>query len=470
MKTKWMVTAIAGAVALLGVGLLVLGSVLTVDELRVRRERNEARTFVRDLIRDLPRQVDASKANVELINTLTARSQQWLGRKDLSIDELEEACDTFNYLAALNADTSSFPAARELHHRALELSARGVALQPDNPRFVACEVEAKAGMGYCDTETGDEQRGITLFAEAWARLESWRGEWTPGLRLARGEVGAKWGAWAWDRDPALGQKLFIEAAEGVAPLMTSPVANERYGALRRSANAVTALWSKGQLPEAVALARKYYEAAKGDCADPSLVAQRVCLMPLSSYAAVAAWVDASDAAEVTKQLFAVEAFVRSRDVDSLAGIYDSAVIFLEQGRYAEATSRTRLLRQSEMAGWAQEMGPLSAVLAGDLDEVDAWAPFREKSDRGGRLAFGLREAARGNYAEAARLLRGVDRERLWYAISWAAHPEPKLVVPESARPAYERFLVDFTRAYGAADMKGLGLALDELASALEALR
>ncbi|MDP1822268.1 MAG: serine/threonine-protein kinase [Archangium sp.] len=458
------------AVAVLGVGLLVLGGVLAFDELRVRRERNEARTFVRDLIRDLPRQVDASKANVELINTLTARAQLWLSRKDLSIDELEEACDVFNYLGSLNADTSAFPAARELYRRASELSARGVALQPGNARFVVCEVEAKAGLGYCETEAGDEKAGLQLYAEAWDRLRAWPGEWTAGMRLAQGELGAKWGGWAWGRDPELGRKLFIESARGVEPLMNSKVATERYGALRRGANAVTALWSKGQLPEAVALARRFYEAAKADCAEQTLVAQRVCLLPLSSYAAVAGWVDAPDAAEVQRRTLEVEAFTSSRDVDSLAGLYDSIILFLEQGLYDQSVRRARVLRNSEMAVWGKEIGPLAAVLAGDLEEVDAWGPLLEKSETGGLLALGLREAARGNYAEAARRLRAVNRERLWYDISWAAKPQPKFVLPEAARPAGERFIADFTKAYGAADMAGLGSALDELAEAFDALR
>jgi hypothetical protein len=458
------------AVAVLGVGVLVLGGVLAFDELRVRRERNEARTFVRELIRDLPRQVDASKANVELINILTSRSQRWLARKDLSIDELEEACDAVAYLASLNADTSAFPAARELYLRAAELSARGAALQPGNPHFVACEVEWKAGLGYCETEAGDEARGIKLYTEAWERLEAWRGEWTPGLRLAKGELGAKWGAWAWSRDPALGRELFIESARGVEPLIASKVALERHGALRRGANAVTALWSEGRLREAAALALRFAEAAEADCADQGLPAQRVCLLTLSSYASVAGWIDAPDEAEVVQRTLVVEAFVRSRDVDSMAGTYDSALFFLEQGLFDEAVARTRTLRESSMAAWGLELGPLSAVLAGDLDEVDAWGPHLEKSQTGGRLARGLREAARGDYAQAARWLRAVNRERLWYDISWAARPAPKLVLPEAARPAFARFLGDFTRAYGAADMKALGSALDELASALEALR
>ena len=93
----------------------------------------------------------------------------------------------------------------------------------------------------------------------------------------------------------------------------------------------------------------------------------------------------------------------------------------------------------------------------------------DKSQTGGQLALGLREAARANYAEAASHLRAVKSEKLWYDIAWAPHPQPKLELPPAARPAFERFLADFTKAYGAADMQGLGAALEQLASSLEAL-
>jgi len=456
-------------VGLVTLALLALGGVLGFDEWRIRQERNEARTFARELIRELPRQVDSSRANVQLINTLTSRTQQWLAREDLSVDELEEACDVLTRLASVNADTTAWAAARELYTRANELSARGLSLQPHNPLFMACEVEAKAGLGYSETEGGDPGRGLAHFEDARRRLEAWQGELTPELRLARAELGAKWGTWAWGRDPLLGRKLFIDAAQGVLPLIDSEVTVVRQNALMRGVNAVTAIWSEGRLRDAAALAKRFYEAAAVDCRDTTLTAQRTCLVPVASYAAVVGWVDSPDAQQVQQQALAVEAFVHAHDVDSLAGLYDATLMYLEQGLYVEATSRAHALRLSDQATWGREVGPLAAVLAGDLAEVDAWAPLMAGAETGGPLALGLREAARGRYPEAARQLRAVKGARLWYDISWTAHPRPRLELPVEARPAFERFLTDFTRAYGAADMEALSGSIEALAVALEAL-
>jgi hypothetical protein len=150
-------------------------------------------------------------------------------------------------------------------------------------------------------------------------------------------------------------------------------------------------------------------------------------------------------------------------------MYDSTQFFLEQGLYAQAVERARALRLSESAAWGVDLGPLAAVLAGDLAEVDAWAELAETSQTSGQLALGLRDAARGQYAEAARRLRAMDKEHLWYDLSWTAHPKPGLKLPEAAQPAFERFLETFTRAYGDADMKALGESVDTFAAELEKL-
>lgn len=456
-------------VALVGLALVVLGAVLGLDELRVRRERNEARTFVRELIADMPRQVDASRSNVELITSLTERTQRWLGRSDLSSEELKEACTVLVHLASTNAEVSAWPAARGLYQRAIDLSARGLAQEPGSAHFLSCEVEAKAGLGYCATESGDAARGVQLYQEATQRLSTWRGALTPGLRLARGELNARWGGWAWAHEPELGRKLFIEAAEVVSPLLDSADQTERRNALQRGANAVAALWSAGRVPEAAAMARRFYQAAAPDCAEQTLPAQRTCLLPAATWASVVGWVDAPEAEAVRKVALDVEAFTHSHDVDSNTSLFDSVLLFLEQGLFAEANQRARTMREGTSAAWALEVGPLVAVMAGDLAEVDAWEPLLSSSESGGPLALGLRDAARGQYAAAARHLRAVKQERLWYDISWTPHPAPALEMPPAARPAFERFLGDFTRAYGAADMKALGASVDALAAALEAL-
>ena len=457
------------AVVVVVAGLVLLGGVLGFDELRVRRERNEARLFVRELLRELPQQIDASRQNVQLINALTRRGQQWLGREDLSVEEMEDACDVLAYLAASNAEVSDWAAARALYAASAEMSERGLGLQPDSSAFFGCQVESRAGLAYCEDEAGNTARAGALYAEAWRQMESWKGALSPALRQVRGDVASKWGTSVWTRDPVLGRKLFLEAIDTLSPLLTSPVDRERHSALRRGPNGVTALWSEARLPDAVQLARRFVEAAEPDCADPSLASQRICGMATSSYASVASWVNAPDADRFAQRAIEIEAMVFERDVDSVVEAYDSLGMFMEQGRYTQAAARARLLRLGASASWGVELGPLAAVLAGDLAEVAAWEPLMEEAQTGGRLALGLREAAQGHFPEAARHLRAVKGGRIWYEIFWAAHPRPALELPPAARPAFERFLVDFTRAYGAADMKGLDEAIAALATALEAL-
>ena len=288
-----------------------------------------------------------------MINALTTRTQKWLGRSDLSLEEMEEACSVLTHLASSNADTGSWAVARELYTEAAELSLRGLGLQPHDALFGACAADAKTGLGYAEVEGGDTAKGIKLYEESQALLDGWRGEPTPELRMARAELDARWGSWAWGRDPDLGRRLFIGSAEAVLPLLGSDDVKQRHEALARGANAVSALWSEGKLQEATALAKRFYEAAARDCADQTVSGQRTCLSPVSTYASIVSWVDPTEAARVRKVALSVDAFVHAHDVDSNEGIYDSMVMFMELGLYAESTQRA----------------PLTAVLSGDLAEA-----------------------------------------------------------------------------------------------------
>lgn len=395
--------------ALVIVAALAVGSVVIFDEWRIRTERNEARQFVSHLIRELPRELDSSHSNVEVINTLTVRSQQWLSRTDLSIDELKEANEVLLRLASINADISNWAAARELYERVLELSLRGQALEPGNALFVAQQLEAKTGLGYCESQIGDPKRATELFEEAFAILHSWRGELTVDLRLAHGELGTKWGNFTWGVDVERSRKLFIEAAEAVLPLIDSDEAWVRYNSSERGANAVTALWSQGRKAEALAMAKRFYEAAARDCGETSRMGMRACLHPLTSYAGVLGWMDDPRHPQLLEEALKIEDRVQSRDADSVSVMYDSTLFFLEHGLFEKALERTRKLRQTGSADWGKELGPLAAVLAGDLQEVDAWRPIAKSSTTAGQLAFGLREAARGDYAAAAKHVRATCR-------------------------------------------------------------
>ncbi|MFZ5443102.1 MAG: serine/threonine-protein kinase [Myxococcota bacterium] len=460
---------VAGAL----LGVVVLGGVLTFDELRVRRERNEARTFVRELMRELPQEIESSRGNIAVINTLSERSLQWLGRSDLSPEESRDACIVFTRLGAINAETNAWDACRALYEKALTLSATGLARAPRDVDFFACEVDARAGLLNVDLETGattDEQTQ-RRYEALWAQLLAWRGDWSPGLRLSKAIVASNWGAWLWPRAPSQARELFGAAAREVEPLLDSPVDADRRTALGQGANAVSALWSQGQLPEALALAKRFADAAARDCAEQTLPAQRACRLPAASYVSVLSWNDppAAELLAAQQLAFAADDFVLGADVDSNTARYDSMLLHVEQGRFTEAMERARRLRLGNATSWALEMGPLAAVLAGDLAEVDAWEPHLAEAHSTGRLALGLRELARGRFAAAARHLRSVKTERLWYDTSWPAHATPALELPDAARPAFTQFIADFTRAYGAADHPGLARAVDELARAAEAL-
>ena len=143
-------------------------------------------------------------------------------------DQLETRVEERTHeLASVNADISEWKPARELYQRAMEVSERGHKLEPERALFVARKVQAMAGLAYCEAEIGDEKQVTRIYEEAHALLDGWHGEVTPELRLARAEVGSKWGTWTWGIEPERGRKLFIEAAEAVIPLLSSDVARYR---------------------------------------------------------------------------------------------------------------------------------------------------------------------------------------------------------------------------------------------------
>lgn len=463
VKSNWRKVAIAVA------ALVTLAGVVTIDEWRIRKQRNEARLFVSRLMHDLPSQLDSSRHNVEVLNMLTSRSRQWLAREDLSIDELAEATDTLLVLAGANGDVGEWTPAAELYGQTFDLASRGRALAPGRPLFAARQIEAKAGLGYATFELGQSARAESEFEASQALLASWTGETTDEFRIARSELFTKWGNTLWSTESTRAQRYFIEAAEAATPVLTSGSARLRREASSRGANAVAALWAQGKHDAAYATAKLFYEAMERDCAAPEWADHRACLLPLSTYVGVLAWRGDAAYDALLEKLINAERILFNRQPDSVAMQYDSVVLFVEHGLYAEAAARARRLRQGDAAASGIEVGPLAAVLAGDLDEVDAWRPLAADAVTAGQLAFGLREAARGDYAAAARHVRAVDAARLWFDVSWTPHPRPALKLSPEAQPAFERFLTDFTKAYGLVDMKGIAGALQQLAADFDVL-
>ncbi|MGV3622327.1 MAG: serine/threonine-protein kinase [Archangium sp.] len=450
-------------------GLLALAGVVAFDEARIRTERNDAREFVGRLIRELPTQIGSSHQNVKVLNLLTTRAQEWLSRKDLSISELLAATDTLVTLADANGDVGEWTSARDLYERAFELASQGRALAPDQPVFVARQVEAKAGLGHVASELNDMARATALFQESRALADGWRGEDHEALRLARSELCTKWGNLTWGSDNALAEALFIEGAQAVLPLLQSDTPLTRRTASTRGANAVAALWAQRRHDEAYALARRFYEATRADCALPDAKASRACLLTIGSYVGLLGWRDDPQYAPLLAQLFEVDDAVFEREPDSVAVLYDAVLLAFEHGRLERSKERARALRSTDVASWGKEIGPLAAAFAGDLAEVDAWAPLAQDAVGAGQLGLGLREAARGDYAAAATHVRAVDGERIWFDLAWPAHPRPALKLPPEAQPAFERFSERFTRAYGAADMNEIHDTLEALATDFEAL-
>ncbi len=252
-------------------------------------------------------------------------------------------------------------------------------------------------------------------------------------------------------------------------LLDDPNPRFRESALSMGFNGATALWSRGRRGEGLAMAKRFFEAAKDSCDQPEVRALRACLAATQGYASLLAWEDDPAYPALRARSVTLQALVLERDADSSTSRYDAMVASFERGDFEEAHRFAIELRSRDAAAWATEMGPLAAALSGQLDEVDAWAPLVTGGGTGSRVALGLRDAARGRYRDAARTLRSIDAQKLWFDISWSPHPAVSLKLPAAAQPSFEIFLADFTRAYGAADMPALGASVEQLASALDAL-
>jgi hypothetical protein len=85
------------------------------------------------------------------------------------------------------------------------------------------------------------------------------------------------------------------------------------------------------------------------------------------------------------------------------------------------------------------------------------------------FATALWRLSRGDTHGAADGLRALARPQLWFLLPWTPRPSPAIQVPAGARPAWSRFLEDFTKAYGAADDAALNQSVLDFAAALEAL-
>ncbi|MFZ5439749.1 MAG: protein kinase domain-containing protein [Myxococcota bacterium] len=453
--------ALAGVIA----AALLTGLVgLAVEEARVRRERNDARSFARELLRDIPRQAATQKPSLELLGLLSSRARAWLARRDFSDEERVDACALLTQLGTLNSDAQQFDEAERLARQALDVAIAGAREHPAVANFVACEASAHTLLGDIALEQERAESGLQHYAAAEARLDAWRGAPDSSLALARAALNHSWGEWLWTRAPAEGARRFVLASDVALTLVDDPDPWVRRSALGYSFNGTTARWSQGRRADARELARRFYEAARPTCEGADNSSQRSCLSALTAWLVFLSWDAAPEYDALLARALAIEAQYLERNADSTTALYDSMLFALERGDFATASRRAVELRPRAPA-WADELGPLAAALAGQLDVVDSWQPI--ENDTTGPLALALTKVARGHHREAAAQLRRIDRARLWYELSWAPRPVLGLSVPGDVRPAFDAFLRDFTRAYGDADFAALGEALEAFARELE---
>lgn len=455
-------------VAVVSLALVALLVVLGLDEVRVRRERNEARSFARELLIDIPLKVDTQKPNIALLTLLSSRAKEWLSRTDLSHEEGADACALLTRLAGLHFDSQQWSEADRLAQEAVTWAREGSRVHPAQAAFVACEAGGLTVLGDSALEQGRVDAGLATYAAAEARLEGWSGAPTSTLVLSRAALNLSWGEWLWTREPKEGAQHFVLAAELALTLLDEGDPTIRRSALGYSFNGTVARWSQGRRREAAEMSARFYEAARPLCDEEDNLSLRSCLSALTGYLVFLSWDDDPRAAPLLNKALEVEAKLLSRNTDSTSGAYDSMLFAFERGDFAAASTRALALR-AETPTWTDELGPLAAALAGDLDTVDSWAELTGEGTTGAPLALALTEAARGHFTQAAAHLRRIDRARLWYDISWPPHAVVGLRMSPRAQPAFDVFLRDFTSAYGEADMKRLGDSVESFAQALESL-
>ncbi|MFO0594484.1 MAG: serine/threonine-protein kinase [Myxococcaceae bacterium] len=450
----------------LTIALGVLVSSLVVEELRVRRERDDARSFARELLVDVPQQVATQRPSVELLELLTSRAESWLSRRDFDVEDRIAACGLLTQLSALNADGQRPAEARRLSNRALELARASSALQRD-PHFVACEGSALIMLGRLALLDEHREEGLQLYAQAETALDAWQGPPSPVVVLAQATLQRDLGDDLWEREPAKGAEHHLEAAKLVLPFLADGDRAFRNSALGSAANGALALWGLGRRSEARALAGQIYAGAKPSCDAQDNGSQRACLAALTSYLTLLSWDDEAQFAALLPRALELDAHYLEHNADSAPALYDATLFAIERGDLDAAAHHLERLRAlaPPLAG---EFGPLVSSLRGQLDAVEGWDV--PEGDQAAALAEILVQVAHGEYAPASAGLRALDHQRLWYALSWPAHPKLSLEVPAAARPSLDAFVRDFTKAYGDADHAALARALDGFADALDALQ
>lgn len=442
------------------VALLALGAALGFDELRVRRERNEAREFARTLLHDSLKAAQTHQADLTLVALLSERTREWLGRRDLSDDEQADLCTMLIALANFNHDAAAWDAGLDFDRQAVAIAESGMQRRPDDPRFFSCASHARVDQLLVELSRGDGEAGGEAFPALERDFAAWRGPVTPQVRLAHVNLLHEWGLWAWERDPAVGAAKFVEAATLATALLREDAVSAE-SALPYGANGALALWSLGRRAAALELTRVFAEAARPQCARSDASGERLCLSVRTSYFQLLSWSDPVAAQALLDDVVSREARLLARSDDSSTVLHDAIWATFERGDFEGCR---RLAKRSQTQ---ETITFLAAAMVGDFTPLTESPP--EVADPPVLLAQAIAAVAQGRPHDAAHALRDLEPDRLWVQLSWPAQPRPSVVLPPAARPAFERFLADFTRAYGDADQQALAASVEAWAAALDAL-
>jgi serine/threonine protein kinase len=448
-------------------GLVLLAVLLVVNEVRVRRERNEARTFARELLRDLPDQLDTESHNIELATFFSERANAWLQRGDLSSEELSSVCEVILRLAAFHEDIGEPQKAQTLAEQALALVEAHQSRFADPLSAFHCRTSAMVRLGELAIPV-DPARATRLFEEARVLLEAWPGTTTVAVEINKAWLYAAWGAWLWESGDHEGLKLMAQSFEVAERSVHLASGVHRQRLLGFAANGMLAVWVEQGRTAAFEAARRNYERQRDACGKSDINSLRACLAATQWYALLAAWEGDPVTAELRKAAGALTEKVLARDSNSHQLMFDSLNLALESNELQLAADRAEQLKPLEVT-WVVDVGPFALFAAGRLDRLEAWKREVTTGTGAGPLGYGLGALARGRYQEAADDLARVAKHRVWQTMSWPPDGQPKVEVPEAIRPAYDAFLRDFTTAMGTADFDGLDAAVERLRVACLAL-
>lgn len=451
------------AVAIALVAVVAFAVVLAVNELRLRSERNDARLFARKLLIDSSHFAQVSTPDADFLAVLTNRSREWLARHDLDVAERRDLCAVLVSVASLYRELGQKDEERGSLVDAVRLAEAGLAAEPDSSPLFACRASARTDLAWGEVMAG-QREAAAAFGPLEQELRAWQGPPDPQLSLALADLLGAWADTTATTEPRRSAERSVAAALEAQRVVTAPGDSSKAGALAFGSLGVSGLWGLGRRDEAMRMAREFAEAARPLCSRKD-DARRTCQLALDSYRQQLAWRGDPAAVPLEAEVVALEAELSTRSPGSRVLLQNMTYAAFERGDFkTSARAGLQLLELGETT--TGRLGVLAAVLDGqalpDQPSLDPEEPVVH-------LATAFSRVSSADWHGAAQALRATAQPDLWFRVSWTPHPKPALTVPPPARPAWDRFVAEFTRAYGEADSPALERSLLELAAALEAL-